>query len=245
MTELQDYNQLKKNPLNLNLTSSLALPCSPPPAEARAVGLSIWKGAGVYSEMLPPPSLLIHAPGGWEPGRTCEAVAGHCWGQSREGPWAGLPPVFLPPCSFTCKPEPLAHSLGRGHPCLPRDEKPGAFRLRGRGYLCQASDFTKAGESFLCVLPHPLSSGHPCPSTPLFFCLVVGGIEERGLSCDHPGISQLMSGGDVFKLFQSCLTLCNPMDSSPPGSSAHGILQGRTLEWVAMPSSRGSSPPRD
>ena len=33
----------------------------------------------------------------------------------------------------------------------------------------------------------------------------------------------------------------NPMDCSPPGSSAHGILQARILEWVAMPSSRGSS----
>ena len=41
---------------------------------------------------------------------------------------------------------------------------------------------------------------------------------------------------------QSCPTLCNPMDSSPPGSSVHGILQARTLEWVARPSSRGSSP---
>ena len=37
--------------------------------------------------------------------------------------------------------------------------------------------------------------------------------------------------------------LCNPMDCSPPGSSVHGILQGRKLEWVAMPSSRGSSYP--
>ena len=45
--------------------------------------------------------------------------------------------------------------------------------------------------------------------------------------------------------FQSCLTLCNPMDSSPPHSLLHGILQARTLEWVAMPSSRGSSRPRD
>ena len=44
---------------------------------------------------------------------------------------------------------------------------------------------------------------------------------------------------------QSCLTLCDPMDYSPPGSSIHGILQARTLEWVAVPSSRGSSQPRD
>jgi len=40
---------------------------------------------------------------------------------------------------------------------------------------------------------------------------------------------------------QSCPTLCNPLDCSPPGSSVHGILQARILEWVAIPFSRGSS----
>ena len=48
-----------------------------------------------------------------------------------------------------------------------------------------------------------------------------------------------------LKSLQSCPTLCIPMDCSQPGSSVHGILQARILEWVAMPSSRGSSPPRD
>ena len=43
------------------------------------------------------------------------------------------------------------------------------------------------------------------------------------------------------KTLQLCPTLCNPMDCSPPGSSVHGILHIRILEWVAMPSSRGSS----
>ena len=47
------------------------------------------------------------------------------------------------------------------------------------------------------------------------------------------------------KSFQSCPTLCDPMDCSPPGSSVHGILQARILEWVAISSSRGSSQPRD
>ena len=45
--------------------------------------------------------------------------------------------------------------------------------------------------------------------------------------------------------FQLCLILCNPMDCSTPGSSVHGSLQARILEWVAMPFSRGSSRPRD
>ena len=42
-----------------------------------------------------------------------------------------------------------------------------------------------------------------------------------------------------------CPTLCDPMDCSPPGSSVHGILQARILEWVAISFSRGSSQPRD
>ena len=44
---------------------------------------------------------------------------------------------------------------------------------------------------------------------------------------------------------QSCPMLCDPMDCSPPGASIHGTFQARILEWVAMPSSRGSAPPRD
>ena len=44
---------------------------------------------------------------------------------------------------------------------------------------------------------------------------------------------------------QSYLTLCHPMDYSPPGSFVHGILQGRILEWIAMPSFRGPFKPRD
>ena len=44
---------------------------------------------------------------------------------------------------------------------------------------------------------------------------------------------------------QSCLTVCNPMDYSPLGSSVHGILQVRRLEWVAISFSRGSSWPRN
>ena len=43
----------------------------------------------------------------------------------------------------------------------------------------------------------------------------------------------------------SCLTLCDPVDCSPPGSSVHGIFQARILEWVAISFSRGSSWPRD
>ena len=44
------------------------------------------------------------------------------------------------------------------------------------------------------------------------------------------------------KSLQSCPSLCDHMDCSPPGSSIHGVLQARILEWVAMPSSRSSWP---
>ena len=47
------------------------------------------------------------------------------------------------------------------------------------------------------------------------------------------------------EVVQSCLTLCDPMDCSPPGSSVHGISQERVLEWVAISFSRGSSQLRD
>ena len=50
---------------------------------------------------------------------------------------------------------------------------------------------------------------------------------------------------ECAKFLQSSRTLCDPMDCSSPGSSVHGILQARILEWVAIPSSSGSSQPGD
>ena len=70
------------------------------------------------------------------------------------------------------------------------------------------------------------------------------------LRLNSPRIRQVASSSipgpkkDMLGRF-SCVWLCDPMDCSPPGSSVHGILQARTLEWTAMPSSRGSSQPRD
>ena len=46
-------------------------------------------------------------------------------------------------------------------------------------------------------------------------------------------------------VIRSCLTLCNPMDCSPPSSSVHGIFLAKILEWVTISSSRESSRPRD
>ena len=63
-----------------------------------------------------------------------------------------------------------------------------------------------------------------------------------------PFCPSVLSAGPVWfcaKSLQSCPSLCDPVDCSPPGSSAHGILQARILERVDMPSSIGSSWPRD
>ena len=58
-------------------------------------------------------------------------------------------------------------------------------------------------------------------------------------------LEDLEKWGMHAKSLQSCSTPCDPIDCSPPGSSVHGILQARILAWVAVPSSMGSSQPRD
>ena len=66
--------------------------------------------------------------------------------------------------------------------------------------------------------------------------------ESDVVSCTPSRLTQAVRLGSVTK---SCLTLCNSRDCCPPGSSVHGILQARTLEWVAMSFSGGSAWPRD
>ena len=62
-----------------------------------------------------------------------------------------------------------------------------------------------------------------------------GGLEPMG---SHRVRHKLVStAAAAAKLLQSCLTLCDPIDGSPPGSPIPGILQARTLEWVAISSS--------
>ena len=67
---------------------------------------------------------------------------------------------------------------------------------------------------------------------------------EGCLPLSHPGSPKLYMKMKVL-FFQSCLILCDPMNCSLPGSSVHGILQARILEWVAIPFSSGSSHPRE
>ena len=53
-------------------------------------------------------------------------------------------------------------------------------------------------------------------------------------------LHNIIKVGMWAQLLHSCLTLCDPMGCSLPGSSVHGGSQARILEWVAMPSSKGS-----
>ena len=66
-----------------------------------------------------------------------------------------------------------------------------------------------------------------------------------GFSCffyDPKDVGNLISGSSaVAKSLQSCPTLCDPIDGSPPGSPVPGILQARALEWVAMSFSNACS----
>ena len=75
---------------------------------------------------------------------------------------------------------------------------------------------------------------------------------SQSLSNSSPTTSEFQVGSKVRCLSSifvcyspNPVQLCNLMDCSPPGSSVHGILQARILEWVVIPFSRGSSWPRD
>ena len=68
----------------------------------------------------------------------------------------------------------------------------------------------------------------------------------ESLRCSPETITTLLADYESeSEVAQLCLTLCDPMDCNPPGSSVHGIFQARVLEWIAISFSRGSSQPRD
>ena len=93
------------------------------------------------------------------------------------------------------------------------------------------------------------------PSTPRMLFCYVSSFEDSKLGCSFgdfcsTSYQQIPARMHQWKkvkalVAQSCPTLCDSMDCSPPGSSVHGILQARILEWAAIPFSRRSSPPRD
>ena len=73
-----------------------------------------------------------------------------------------------------------------------------------------------------------------------------GGLLSMGWHrVDHDWSDLAAAAAAAVLVSQLCLTFCDPTDCSLLGSSVHGILQARILEWVAFPFSRGSSQPRD
>ena len=93
----------------------------------------------------------------------------------------------------------------------------------------------------LCRLP-PLEVPSGYRGLGQHHCLLRGGIKGWDFYCTAFPIK---TDSVLCLVAQSCLTLCDPVNCSPPGSSVHGVLQVRILEWAAMPSSRESSQPRD
>ena len=88
------------------------------------------------------------------------------------------------------------------------------------------------------ILTRPLPTMSTGPlSTSLLLFLICKQVHLSQLSRFHACVHA--------KSLQSCPTPCDAMDHSPPGSSVHGILQARILEWVAVPSSKASSRPRN
>ena len=91
-------------------------------------------------------------------------------------------------------------------------------------------------------------SSKPAPSPPCF--LINPPWRPENVECEGK-IKMIFKTGLPYPYScvpshaQSCLTLCDPVDCSLPGSSVHGILQARILKWVDMPSSSGSSPSRN
>ena len=92
--------------------------------------------------------------------------------------------------------------------------------------------------------PIPVCQGSLCKLLPPMALVPPSGLPRKLIPTKARG----WRGPSLSAQLLSCVwLLCDPLDCSPPGSSVHGILQARILEWVSMPSlpSRASSPPRD
>ena len=102
-----------------------------------------------------------------------------------------------------------------------------------------------------------MSTGQVSDKTCIWGLTVISSRDDWGWELSSSSPSAMLRGAGApwkqallwvkVKVFitQSCPTLCDPMDCSSPGSSVHGILQARILEWVAIFFSRGSSRLRD
>ena len=120
--------------------------------------------------------------------------------------------------------------------------------------------FWKSSSSFLLHLKYGISESLCQPTWEFphlwvsynevlhYYCLNLFHLDLLLLEAKHILTDPVLSGSLLSVCAQSlqlCPTLCYPLDCSPPGSSVHGVLQARILEWVVLPSWEGSSRPRD
>ena len=173
-------------------------------------------------------------------------------------PCNGLPPVAQRLKRLPAMQETWVRSLGQEDPLekemaphssilawrIPWTEEPG--RLQSTGSQRLGHDWATSLHFALC------NSTSLLRFWILFACVHVWLIQPRGqcvggraqvVPCIH--CSMLLGCRMCMLRHFSRVWLCDPMNCGLPGSSVCGILQARILEWVAMPSSRGSSPPMD
>ena len=99
-------------------------------------------------------------------------------------------------------------------------------KLKIKNHMIISTDAEKAFEKIQ----------HPC---------IIKTLEKMGTEGTYLKIVKAIYDRKESEVAQSCPTLWDPMDYSPPGSSVHGILKARVLEWVAISFSRRPSQPRD
>ena len=145
-----------------------------------------------------------------------------------------IPPTLLPPCG--CKPK--------------LDWKNWHHRRKCTWILNPCLSSSVTGETLITMI----SINHWLPQFILFsFTLFFINFFSNLLATQHVGCQFPTRyetripciRGQCVLVTQLCPILCDPKDCSPPGSSGHGILQARILEWIATPFSGGSSRPRD
>ena len=114
--------------------------------------------------------------------------------------------------------------------------------------LCNPVEYSLPGPSVHGILQAEYWSGLPClPPGHLLntgiepWSLISPALAGGFFTTSATWKAHIISHRYLWMSAQLCLTLCDPMDCSPLGSSVHGILQARILQWVAISSSRGSS----
>ena len=138
-------------------------------------------------------------------------------------------------CSAFCFKSTTLLFHGKEPPCIKQNEQSSSSENPRAPENCTQKPLLQLSHS--CT-PFPAQSA-PHPSSSSLDMLV------PCLGSPHPRPADHLCWAVLCLVTRSCPALCDPMDCSPLGSSVHGILQARILEWVGMPSFRGSSQPRD